>query len=165
MTGATREEGHQGTDPISRLPSPFCSNKSFLNSPSSSLRKETQLNKYGPHQAIRLLRDKTKQYCFMRAMLRSGFLRNRAQSSPSHVCFLCVIIAGEGGQSKWFSAWSLIQDSALLGSPSCWEAEGWQENLLAGCLRLFVLTLNPLYTSSHANTSNNQQLWDTGGFV
>lgn len=36
---------------------------------------------------------------------------------------------------------------------------------LAECLRLFVLALNPLYASSHANTSSNQQLGDTGVFV
>lgn len=85
--------------------------------------------------------------------------------SLSRSCLFSVRDYCRGGRAKRFSAWSLIQDSAQLGSPSCWEAGGWQENLLAECLRLFVLALNPLYTSSHANTSSHQQLWDTRGFV
>lgn len=92
-----------------------------------------------------LLSDKIKQSFFMEGCVEKWLsFYKLARVSLSHVCFLCVIIAGEGGESKWFSAWSLIQDSAQLGSLSCWEAGGWQETLLAECLRLFVLALNPL---------------------
>lgn len=160
------EEGHQGADPTSSLQTPFCSNEF----PNPTFLKSKKGNSAWQMFLIRpsgcLLSNKTKQSFSMEDCAEKWLsFYKLARVSLSHVCFLCVIIAGEGGESKWFSAWSHIQDSAQLGSPSCWKAGGWQETLLAECRRLFALALNPLYASSHANTSSNQQLWNTGVFV